>query len=33
MNVIKEFKILNPPLELQNQFAEFIKQVDKLKFD
>ena len=25
-------KLLVPPIELQNQFAEFIQQVDKLKF-
>ncbi|CEO06489.1 restriction modification system DNA specificity domain-containing protein [[Clostridium] sordellii] len=29
---IKKFKIFNPPIELQNQFADFVKQVDKLKF-
>ena len=23
--------IINPPMELQNQFADFVKQVDKLK--
>ncbi|MBE1303371.1 hypothetical protein G4W71_04865 [Clostridium botulinum] len=30
---IKKFKVFNPPIELQNQFADFIKQVDKLKFE
>ncbi|MDU1017460.1 MAG: restriction endonuclease subunit S [Clostridium perfringens] len=30
---IKKFNIFNPPIELQNQFADFIKQVDKLKFE
>ena len=30
---IKKFKIFNPPLELQNQFADFVKEVDKLKFE
>ena len=28
---IKKFKIFNPPIELQNQFADFANQVDKLK--
>lgn len=27
-----EYLIIVPPIELQNQFAEFVKQVDKLKF-
>ncbi|MGL5676447.1 MAG: restriction endonuclease subunit S [Cellulosilyticaceae bacterium] len=30
---IKELDVLLPPIELQNQFAEFVQQVDKLKFD
>ena len=30
---IKKFKVFNPPIELQNQFADFVKQVDKLKFE
>ena len=30
---IKKFNIFNPPIELQNQFADFVKQVDKLKFE
>ena len=29
---IKEIPIMLPPIELQNQFADFVKQVDKLKF-
>ncbi len=29
---IKEIPIFLPPIELQNQFDEFVKQVDKLKF-
>lgn len=29
---IKEFKMILPPIELQNQFAAFVKQVDKSKF-
>ena len=27
-----EYRIITPPIELQNQFADFVKQVDKLKF-
>lgn len=30
---IKNIKVIVPPIELQNQFAEFVKQVDKLKFE
>ena len=30
---IKEIPIMLPPIELQNQFADFVKQVDKLKFE
>ena len=29
----EELKIFVPPIELQNQFANFVKQVDKLKFE
>lgn len=29
---IKKTKILEPPMDLQNQFADFVKQVDKSKF-
>lgn len=29
---IKEIPIILPPIELQNQFADFAKQIDKLKF-
>lgn len=29
---IKKFKVFNPPIDLQNQFAAFVNQVDKLKF-
>ena len=28
---LKSIKIAKPPIELQNQFADFVKQVDKLK--
>ncbi|URZ18333.1 restriction endonuclease subunit S [Clostridium felsineum] len=30
---IKKFKIFNPPIELQNKFAAFVNQIDKLKFE
>lgn len=30
---LKEFKIIVPPIELQNQFAEIVKQIDKQKFE
>lgn len=30
---IKEIPIMLPPIELQNQFADFVNQVDKLKFE
>ena len=30
---IKNFNIIVPPLDLQNKFAEFVKQVDKQKFE
>lgn len=30
---INDLEILLPPIELQNQFASFVKQVDKLKFE
>ena len=30
---IKKFDIIVPPMELQNQFAEFVKQVDKQKIE
>lgn len=30
---INDLEILLPPIELQNQFADFVNQVDKLKFE
>ncbi|OOM14656.1 restriction endonuclease subunit S [Clostridium saccharobutylicum] len=30
---IQSLIIINPPIELQNQFADFVNQVDKLKFE
>ncbi|MFU0824771.1 restriction endonuclease subunit S [Clostridium sp.] len=32
LSMIKELEILMPDLELQNQFENFVRQVDKLKF-
>ena len=29
--LLKEFDVLTPPLDIQNQFADFVQQVDKLK--
>lgn len=31
--ILESVKVPLPPLELQNQFADFVKQVDKLKFE
>lgn len=33
MNKFKSIEIPVPPLDLQNQFADFVKQIDKLKFE
>lgn len=33
MDKFKNIEIPVPPMELQNQFANFVKQVDKLKFE
>lgn len=33
MNEVKAMEFLCPPIELQNQFADFVKQTDKLKFE
>ena len=32
IGIIKRFQVLVPPIELQNQFADFVNQVYKLKF-
>ena len=32
LTTIKGLKVVLPPIELQNQFADFVNQVDKLKF-
>ena len=31
ISMTKKLNIIVPPIELQNQFAEFVKQVDKSK--
>lgn len=33
LTMVKELEIILPILELQNQFADFVNQVDKLKFE
>ena len=33
MKDLREKKVIIPPIELQNQFADFVTQVDKLKFE
>ncbi|CAM3016900.1 hypothetical protein HAHI6034_12035 [Hathewaya histolytica] len=33
MNDFRIFYVAVPPIELQNEFEDFIKQVDKLKFE
>ena len=32
LNQIREFEVLVPPLDLQNQFNSFVQQIDKSKF-
>ena len=31
LTMLRQIKVLYPPIDLQNQFADFVKQVDKLK--
>lgn len=33
MNEVKAVKFICPPIDLQNEFATFVEQTDKLKFD
>lgn len=33
LKTMRNFELIIPPIELQNQFAKFVQQVDKLKFD
>ena len=33
VGIVRNINIPIPPIELQNQFADFVKQVDKLKFE
>ena len=30
---MRSYKIILPPVELQNRFVNFVKEVDKLKFE
>ena len=32
LKILSEQNVIVPPIELQNQFADFVNQVDKLKF-
>lgn len=32
LSQMRSYKIMIPPIELQNKFTDFVKQVDKLKF-
>ena len=33
LKILSEQNVIVSPIELQNQFADFVKQVDKLKFE
>ena len=33
LTMLRQVEVLYPPIELQNQFADFVNQVDKLKFE
>lgn len=33
LKILGEQRVIVPPIEFQNQFADFVKQVDKLKFE
>lgn len=33
LKILNELKVIVPPIELQNKFAQFVQQVDKLKFE
>ena len=32
LKIIEKIQVISPPIQLQNQFADFVKQVDKSKF-
>lgn len=32
MEIFRKFNVIIPPIQLQNQFADFVKQIDKQKF-
>ena len=33
VSTLVPLEVINPPVEIQNQFAEFVQQVDKLKLE
>lgn len=33
IHIMSKIQLLNPPIELQNEFAEFVELIDKLKFN
>ncbi|MFT8341674.1 MAG: restriction endonuclease subunit S [Clostridium beijerinckii] len=33
LKILSDLKVIIPPIELQNQFSDFVNQVDKLKFE
>ena len=33
LKILSEQNVIVPPIELQNQFADFVNKVDKLKFE
>lgn len=33
LKILGDLKVIVPPIQLQNQFADFVKQIDKLKFE
>ena len=32
-NMIKDFPVLMPPIEMQNEYVSFVQQIDKSKFE
>lgn len=33
LKILSELKVIVPPIELQNEFVFFVKQIDKSKYD
>ncbi len=33
LKILNELSVIIPPIELQNEFAQFVQQADKLKFE